>query len=173
MLANSLPSTSAILRFLIGLVIIGSLMLIIHIPYARIFLNSTFALIAIVYFWPYSAKQTKLPVDHIKVLLVVVWSLSGITRMFHLPGNDLFTLTFWLLAVIWLIMDRGAYFRDLSKRNPYLPNFSGGGWFYKLGVALVVLGALDKFLHLPGADLAIILGLAFAMGSSIYSMFKS
>lgn len=173
MSAQSLPSTSAILRFLIGFVILGSLMLILRIPYARTFLSATFALIAAIYFWRYRSKNIKLPLDHLKVLLVVVWSLSGITRMLYLPGNDFLAITFWALAVIWLIMDRGAYFRDLSKSNPYLPNFSGGGWFYKLGAALVILGALGKFLHLPGADLAIISGLAIVLINSIYSTFKS
>jgi hypothetical protein len=77
-----------ITKFLIGIVIIGALMKILHLPNADVILLTPFAAMAVVYTIHFSRKRPKTYLDVMKLLTVIVTLFPGPLKILHLISYD-------------------------------------------------------------------------------------
>lgn len=104
-----------ILRVCIGLIFIGALLKILHIPYSDLLISGSFFVLGAIYIPRFLAKPKLQFLDYLKFIIVESWAFGGILGILNLPYYEPFPYIFWLSLVLWIVLDKGAYMRRFFR----------------------------------------------------------
>jgi hypothetical protein len=131
--------------------------LLMHWPFARIILCSSFGVLAVFYSLRFWKKQHKKWMDTLKLVLVLSWALHGIFVVHHLPGKLILQVVSVLSMMIWIFMEAPTYLAAGNK------NLIASSALFCFAAAMVFIGVVMKILHWPFAGIALLLGLLLAV----------
>ncbi|MCD6065704.1 MAG: hypothetical protein K0S33_530 [Bacteroidetes bacterium] len=143
------------IRIAIALLLIGALFKIQHWLYGDLLMVTAFVAIAILYVFRFSWKNTKKPVDHVKLVFVVCWSFNGVFTIMHFPGKLVFQIITLISFLAILFMGGINYFGNKDEegsddeKQDRMQNLSR--WIKGLATALILIGAVFKIMHWPYA----------------------
>lgn len=145
------------LRISIAVLILGFLFKIMHWPYGNLIITVSFILISILYFFRFFNKSKKILLDYAKLLLVFSFSIRGIIITLHLPFKDVFNIIALIAALAWLLLGghKDYYGNSSVSNNKYFR-----GSVIGIGSIVIIVGALFKMMHWPGASIMLIVGLS-------------
>lgn len=146
------------LRVSLLILIAGGLMQTQHWPYGKEVVAAGAAGLLVFYPVRFFAKKGKQWLDYVKLLLIPLWAITTVLRVYHLPYANVIGWAPTLLFLVWFFSEGTCYIRAGFNDQ------SQGKWLGKtvFGVAagLSVLGILFKIQHWPAANIMLILGVA-------------
>jgi len=149
------------LRISISVLIAGLLFKIQHWPGANIIIVSSFSAIGILYLVRFIYKPQKKPIDYIKVILVLSWSINGVVTVLHLPYHVIFKLVTPATFLIWVFLEGLSYFNEEKNMTQSKRQYILNG-LYSVAVVLTMFGIIFKIMHWPGAVPVLIGGVGLA-----------
>jgi len=152
------------LRMCISILFIGIMFKIMHWPFANILIIAPIVIIAILYPFRFAYKKQKLPIDFVKLFLVLFWALNAIFTLLHWPYAMVFRTIAFVLLMTWLTFEGLNYFdinlKDSSEKNR--SKFFSIVLFI-LAAFFIMIGSAFKMMHWPGTGLFMIFGFIFAV----------
>lgn len=161
---------SKVLKFSIGIVILGSLFKILHWPYGNIFILSGFSAIMLFYFLRFLYKPDKNLSNISKLLIVVFFCSHKLFTIFHLPYKEYLLYAALVALIGHYIADGFRIFTfDNYSNSDIAPKYSKA--FHPIFLGVAILGALFKIMHWPYAGVLLTLGLSLLAIWFIKDMF--
>ncbi len=105
------------LRVSMTLLLMGMLAQILDWPHANKLLLVCFIAVGVLYTIRYWKKSTKKFIDHVKVTLVVFWSVNGISTILGFQYTVFFQVVIGITFLIWFILEGTAYFLDEDRKS--------------------------------------------------------
>ena len=157
-----------LLRFAVGVILLGTLFKIQHWPWADVLLIVGVTAVVSIYIPRYLAKQERRFMDHVKLLLVLSWSTGYLFSIMHWPYASVFTYIAAPLLLIWIIKSGiGEFWNDSAATTP-------STWSIVLfvgGLGLVGMGTLFRMAHWPFGNAMLIVGFALCAAWFVYEFF--
>lgn len=105
------------LRVSMTLLLLGMLAQILDWPHANEMLLLCFITVGVLYAIRFWKKSKKKFIDHVKVTLVVFWSINGISSILGFQYTLFFQVVIGITFLIWFVLDGTAYFLDEDRKS--------------------------------------------------------
>lgn len=159
------------LRISIAVLIVGVMFKIMHWPFGAWIIVFGFSLIAVLYPFRFMNKKSKVLLDYARLLFVICWAVYGIFAALHLPYKIIFDVLRSISFVFWIIMEGINYFSKVKEKKSGTINIISY-IIIAISAALVLVGALFKIMHWPGAGPMLVVGLSLVVIWFLLDFFK-
>jgi len=134
------------IRVSLAMVLFGMLAKLLEWSYANEIMLVGFITLATLYTLRFTRKKQKDFLSITKLVLVLSWSINGISQVLDLPLT-LFTLTLTAVSfVIWFVMEGTAYFMDDDRRSKNTIGQILWNGTLIVGSLVVITGAITQIL---------------------------
>lgn len=145
----------------IAVLFFGFLCKIMHWPFAGLLIISAISILIVLSAIKFWFKPDKQKVDYLKAILIFFWAVNGmiymvIDRSLMLPFKALSWGSFiaWLLVLGYqFIFENDEKKFGQSKKTRYT------NVIFNVGAVTIVLGAIMKIFHWPGAGIMLVVGI--------------
>lgn len=148
----------------VAILIIGIVLKIMHWPFSEWFLLIGSGGLTFFYLLRFLSKPQKVFLDYVKLSLVIAFSIRALVILFHLPGKIIVSIIFLVLLALFVVIGGmpfligdGEDSKTAFESKNYAALIKVG--LVVMGATSIVLGAIFKVMHWPGAGPLLVVGL--------------
>ncbi len=159
----------------VAILVIGIVLKIMHWPFSEWFLLIGSGGLAFFYLLRFLSKPQKVFLDYVKLSLVIAFSIRAVVVLFHLPGKIIVSIIFLALLGLFVIMGGMPYLIGEGEDSKTAFESKNYAVLIKSGLVIVgatsiVLGAIFKIMHWPGAGPLLVVGLVITAAWAIVDL---